>query len=65
MVTSEKWKWLGYYNYLVQLSITKYNNSMIIGPTLLNVLKLEPVKFNFKYVGIGIDFVHCAKPKKC
>ena len=27
---------------------------MIIWPTLLNALKLEPVEFQFKYVGIAL-----------
>ena len=34
---------------------------MITGLTLLNILKLEPVEFHFKYVGIhvGIEMVTC------
>ena len=30
---------------------------MISGPTLPNVVKLEPVEFQFKDGGIGIDLV--------
>ena len=37
---------------------------MVIGSTLLNVLQLESVEFQFIYVGRDIDFVQCAKPKK-
>ena len=46
--------------YLVLPNITKYN-SMIIGPSLLNVLKPER---QLKYVSISIHFMQGAKPKQ-
>ena len=54
MVTSVEIKMLRLL-YLVTLTY-----SMVNGPTLLNVLKLEPVEFQLKYVGLGINFVQCA-----
>ena len=48
---------------LNKFGISKYSNSMIIGPTLLNVLKPETVEFHLKYLPVGMNLRNGNMPK--